>query len=325
MALPIALFIDDSSPIHLGRWHQSQSPNTHQPTAVSNSFLSKFADLCDCHGVCGKFSVVPMPCNLGRLDQHILHLAPEQLNEFITIVHNRISTNFDICPELLTHLHAVDLSKPGEPVLPIRENEWIREASVDDMTRYLVRSLEILKNVGLKATGVTSPWDTGRYNESAYAEAIGRALWKVNRIKIGWYFLHCLEEGLSRWPWVTYTCERIGQTVLTIPTGAADYYWDGMLSKSRRCAKIKYSEATDRYLSPDGRSGRLRELHEQGVPLTILIHWQSLFDDGRGTGLVELESLLQRIETVFGNSVAWANCNSLAIQSLDRQSVVVEP
>ena len=317
MTLPVTLLIDDSSPIHLGFWHNREH-KSQKHRVVPNSFLSAFADLSDAYGVRGKFSVVPMPCNLGRIDRAIHHLDAEQLQGFIHIVRERIMPGYDISPELLTHLKAVDLSVSGEPVLDFQEDEWIKQATTQQMIQYIERSLEILKKAGLEATGVTSPWATGQYNEPDYARAIGTALWSVSRIKLGWYLLHCLTEGKARWPWVTHKADDGSCTVVTIPAGTDDYYWPGIMATSRRTAEAKYTEATDRYLTADGRGGRLRELYNQRVPLTILTHWQCLFDDGHGTGLVELEKLLQRIAHVFGDDVTWTNCRDLAKLALRR-------
>jgi hypothetical protein len=44
----------------------------------------------------------------------------------------------------------------------------------------------------------------------------------------------------------------------------------------------------DRVLSADGRTGRLRELIESGSPAVLLTHWQSLYTQGTGLGLVGL-------------------------------------
>lgn len=68
----------------------------------------------------------------------------------------------------------------------------------------------------------------------------------------------------------------------------------------------------DRLLSSDGKSGRIRELYEQGLPITLLTHWQSLYSDGREIGLKGLEMLAKRINKIFGKQVEWMSFAELA-------------
>ena len=71
----------------------------------------------------------------------------------------------------------------------------------------------------------------------------------------------------------------------------------------------------DALISPDGRTGELRDLFEAGEPLIFITHWQSLFSDGRGIGMEGFEFLLQRIEKVFGKQVEWASFGELAARA----------
>ena len=64
------------------------------------------------------------------------------------------------------------------------ETEWSKSQDKGTLTRYISHALQILKNVGLEASGVTSPGDFGRGNEDNYARAVLGAQKLVNHISI---------------------------------------------------------------------------------------------------------------------------------------------
>ena len=47
-----------------------------------------------------------------------------------------------------------------------------------------------------------------------------------------------------------------------------------------------------RFLTPDGRGGKIREVLDAGGWPVILTHWQSLFSNGLETGLAVLDALV---------------------------------
>jgi hypothetical protein len=77
-------------------------------------------------------------------------------------------------------------------------------------------------------------------------------------------------------------------------------------------------QSLDRLLSPDGRTGRIRQLVESGHPVVLLTHWQSLFYQGTELGLDGLGALAERIRKVFGNQVEWVTCSELARRTVNR-------
>jgi len=307
MQLPITLIIDDGACVNPMYWlHPDQK---HKPL-ISNEFTNAFADLCQRHGVKGKFSVMPMPCGLGRLDRQLNYIPPHHLRKFLNIVRKKIAPRFDITPELLTHQAAYNLKKGG--LFHIYENEWVQRAKVPEMIDYLSLAFRILRNAGLTATGVTSPWDTGIHNENDYAEAIGRAYYRVFRRKFTWYFLHCLGESPPRWPWISWRNRRQGLTVVSVPALTDDPFWCTLAAPTQALARRSALQGVDRMITRDGRQGRLRELFDRGYPLILLTHWQSLYSEGRGAGLVGLKELLVRIGRIFGDRVAWVTLSELA-------------
>ena len=311
MSIPIALLVDDGAPVNPMFFHDP--PFAHS-LLLPNSLLRDFADICGEYGVKGKFSVLPMPCCLGGIDGSLNHVPPRHLSEFLGLVRDRVAPKFDITPEILTHLAAYQLDGGFAHVY---EDEWVARATVKEMTDYFSLALEILDHVGLPATGMTSPWNTGISNEVQYAQAIGDAQWRVHRRPITWYFLHMLGEGAPCRPSVSYLNAETGQKVVSIPAMTVDPFWDTQrpMSGSRLAARSAAQAGLDGLLSPEGRQGRIPEVVRHDCPVTILTHWQSLYSDGGCAGLRGLASLLKRLHKVYGDDLRWSTCSTLAEQA----------
>ena len=278
---------------------------------MPNSLLRDFSNLCDEYGVKGKFSVLPMPCCLGGIDGKLNHVPPRHLSEFLRLVRQRIAPRFDITPEILTHLAA---HKMEGGFAHVYEDEWFAMATVEEMTDYIALGLEILEHVGLPATGVTSPWNTGEFNEPQYAQAIGNAHWRAHRCPVAWYFLHMVGEGLPREPSVTIRNADTGQVVVSIPAMTLDPFWDTQrpMSVTRLAARSSAKAGMERLISRDGKQGRIPEVVRHGYPVTILTHWQSLYSDGSCAGLRGLADLLKRLHQRYGEDLQWSTCSELA-------------
>jgi len=320
MPVPISLIVDDGAPINLAHCIHPETPT---PAVIPNAFTRDFADLCASYGVRGKFSVLPIPGGLGRLDRKVNYVPSGHVRGFLKIVRERIAPRFDITPEILTHASAWRLPSGG--ALHVFEDVWFERARLSEMTDYIALALRILKKVGLPANGVTSPWSTGISREKTYARAIAQAQWRVHRRKFTWYFLHCLCPKTARWPWVSYRSRKTGQTVVSVPATTGDAFWATQNHRTRRAARAAAEEGVDRLLDRRGAGGQVRELSDRKVPIVLLTHWQSLFSDGRAAGLWGLERLLKRIEKAFCEQVRWTTCKDLARSALRPCAVSQEP
>jgi len=311
MTIPISLLVDDGAPINMMFWHDTACDH---PFLVPNSLVREFAGLCERFGVQGKFSVLPMPSGLGRIDGRLAHVPQRHLHTFLEIVRERIAPRFDISPEILTHFLAHRLAGGYHH---LHEDEWVARASVEEVTDYIALALRILASVGLPATGVTSPWSTGIQHEKQYAEAVGRAQWRVHRRRVTWYFLHVLGAGPGRAPWVSWRNPRTGQAVVSIPTTTDDAFWRTQrpYATTLRASRVAAAAGVDALLTADGKGGRIRELVNQSCPVLLLTHWQSLYSDGTCAGLWGLAKLLERLEKIFGAELAWTRCSRLAAQA----------
>jgi len=275
LKIPVTLILDDGAPINIMYWSQPSKRHVH---LVPNTFTRAYGETCAAHGVKGKFSVLPMPCGLGRIDRSLNYVPDGHLHGFLEAVRRTIAPHFDITPELLTHHAAWNIKRNGPQHL--FEDTWVSKAKVPELTDYLSLALRILDNVGLPANGVTSPWMTGQDNEQVYAEAIGRAQWRVHRRKFTWYFLHFALKGPGRWPWVAWRDRRRKLTVATIAALTTDTFWNVQLKTSRRAALAEAAAGADTLLSRGGTKGRVRELFNNGGPIVLITHWQSLFANG---------------------------------------------
>ncbi len=306
--IPIALLVDDGAPVNPMYFHDPPHPHD---LLIPNQLLRDFADLCDQYGVRGKFSVLPMPCCLGSIDDKLNGVTRVQLKNFLKIVRERIAPRFDITPEILTHLVAYRMTGGFHHVY---EDEWVARATVAEMTDYFELALQILLDVGLPATGVTSPWSTGIGNEEQYAQAIGAAQWRVHGRYRTWYFLHCLGSTEPRRPTVSCRNPETGQVVVSIPALTHDPFWDTQrpMSNTRSASRTAAIAGVDSLLEASGKGGRISEIVARGCPVTILTHWQSIYSDGTCAGLQGLERLLARIHKRYGDELTWTSCSELA-------------
>ena len=303
--IPFSLIIDDGSPVDPLFY---EIPGYETPLLVPRAFTQRVADTFDKYDLRGKLTIIPMPSCLGRLDQSLKRVPAEHLQDFLQVVRERIQPRFDITPEFLTHLRAYSL-KTGQ-YQHLFEDVWITSAPPEEIVEYFVLAFTILKNVGLNAPGITSPWVSGIDVEQKYAKALADAQWQVFQRKFTWYFLYGVHWGKPRHCTVEYQDAARGQSVVSVPANFADLFWSMEKPPSERVQFIK--DNIDKVLSADGRTGRIRQVIDSGHPVTLLTHWQSLYTQGTGLGLEGLSALAERIQKVFGQNLEWVSTTEMA-------------
>ncbi len=306
MPVPAALLIDDSAPVNMMVWHEPWHPHT---MLIPNAIVRQFARICSDHGVKGKFTVLPMPGGIGRIDRSLNGVPANHLKTFLDITRERIAPHFDISCELLTHLIAYDVASGY--FRHMWEDVWVAGATASEIADYVAVGLKVLDAVGLRPTGATSPWNTGGTNEKAYAEGLARAFWKVQRRKMCWYFRDMSIEGLGKWPTVIWRDRKLGLRTVSVCANTNDAFWD-VQEGAARTARAAARAGADTWLTADGKSGRVRELFDRGEPITLLTHWQCMFANGRDAGLYGLELVLERISKHLGDDIQWMRCSELA-------------
>ena len=313
--VPIALLIDDSCPlVHVYRYHwedvHKKAPMTDDGRplldVVPNSFLDRFCDVVQRHGMAGKFSIVPAPAGLGDVVHGIEGFDPQLTRAWLTTVQTRLGARFDFCPEGLTHNLAVDLKTSA--FLPVGELEWSHTQDRTTLTPYLIRQLELLQAAGIDATGFTSCWTFGQKVEAEYIAAMVAAQKAVYQRDFSWYFLHIWHRFPDSRPYIAYA--RAGATLVSINSTVDDFFWATINSPRTDPAYI--AAITDQLLTADGQAGAIRDVLKAGGWPILMNHWQSFFSNGLETGLAVLDLLGERISAVLADEVEWMSCLEIA-------------
>lgn len=313
--VPIALLIDDSCPlVHVYRYHwedvHKKAPMTKDGRplldVVPNEFLDRFCDVVQRHGMAGKFSIVPAPAGLGDVVHGIEGFAPELTRAWLATAQTRLGDRFDFCPEGLTHNLAVDLQTGA--FLPQGELEWSNLQDRTTLTPYLTRELELLKAVGIDATGFTSCWTFGQKVEAEYIVAMVTAQQAVYQRAFSWYFLHIWHRFPASRPYIAYA--QAGKTLVSINSTVDDFFWATI--DSPRTDQAYIESITDQLLTADGQAGAIRDVLNAGGWPILMNHWQSFFSNGLETGLAVLDLLGHRVSTTLADEVAWTSCSEIA-------------
>ncbi|MGO8747816.1 MAG: hypothetical protein ACLQNE_17725 [Thermoguttaceae bacterium] len=316
-SLPVTLIIDDAAPcINVYRWHAAERQKMDKPTLKSGepvvrdvpvAFAAELAEVLRRRGIKGKFSVLPYPAGLGSIAQGLQGYSQADVDRWLAIVRREIAPRMDITPEILTHTKALDLAT--HTLLSENEREWSTHQTAETLTPYIAEALRILKAVDLPATGVTSPWDFGSKVEPEYRRAILNAQQQVNGRRRSWYFLYQSGE-LSLQSKVVH--RDADGWLVSIVSQCPDVFWQTMETKETSDAYVR--SIADQLLTEDGQRGRAAQLFRAGTPVVMLAHWQSLFSNGRKTGLRVLDEVGRRVQTAWGNRAHWVTCFELADQ-----------
>ncbi len=317
---PIALIVDDCCPlVHVYRCHwkdvHGKPPQTDDGRPlleiIPNAFLDRFCDVVEAHGITGKFSIVPAPGGQGDVARGIAGHDPALTREWLDTAQQRLGSLFDFCSEGITHNLAVNLADGG--YFEQGESDWSQTQNRETLTPYMIRQLELLKEAGIDATGVTSPWVFGIQVEPEYLAAIAAAQRAVYGRDFSWYFLHMLHDQPEARPWVAL--ETAEHTLVSVPSTVSDYWWQTI--NSPRSDRAYIQGIADQFLTPDGRSGKIREVLDAGGWPVLLTHWQSLFSNGTESGLAVLAEVGRRVSATLADQVEWLTFSQIARRTVE--------
>jgi len=261
------------------------------------------------HGIKGKFSIVPAPAGKGDIVQGIEGFDPSLTWDWLETTQRRLSSLCDFCPEGITHNLTLNLET--NDYYNESESDWSQLQTRETLTPYLIRALQLLKNVGFDATGVTSPWNFGVKVEPEYVAAIIAAQKAVYNRDFSWYFLHMLHDKPATRPWIAHQSGKT--TLVSIASTVRDWFWETI--NSPRTDAEYVSAIADKMLTDDGQNGQIVGVLNSGGWPVILTHWQSLFSNGLETGLRVLDELGRRIERCLVDQVEWMTCSQIAAVS----------
>ena len=270
------------------------------PDEIPDSFVRKFGEWCADQGVKGKYSIVPYPACVGRLDRMLPGWSQRELKESIDLVRTVMMPNWDIHPEMVTHTRVIDL-KTGHPYedhsLKFMENwEWTTGRSADEIGAYLAYALGILKNIGLPCEGVTTPGGFGGKALPQLAQAAMQSVRSVFGAEIPHYFRHLYDRGeQSVAPRVEYARGLDSddpRCVVSIIGCTGD--WTGGWDNTP-------PTGTDKFITEDLKSGRMVDVIERGEPAFMLAHWTGIYWNGQELGFKVFQEVVRRLKARFDN------------------------
>lgn len=329
--VPLGLIIDDSTClVNLNRFampqfdeaHNRKNPAYHKPwrewpAAIPDSFVRRFAEWSAAVGVKGKYSIVPYPACVGRLDRELPGWTRRELKASLDLVRELIMPNWDIHPEMVTHTRVID-TRSGHPLpdysLRSMENwDWTTGKSTDELANYLAYALGILRDAGLSCEGVTTP---GGFGNRALPELSLATLQSVRQVfgaEIPHYFRHLYDSGTaSVKPRVEYASGLSGpdpRCVVSIIGCTGDWTggWD--------CSA---PEGADKFITPEGTAGRLVQVIERGEPAIMVCHWTGMYWNGQELGFKVFQEVVRRLHARFDHLI-WMKLSELARYSAARE------
>ncbi len=322
--VPVGIIIDDSTClVNLNRFAMPQfdtafdgkNATYHRnwrewPVEIPDSFVRKFGEWAAAEGVKGKWSVVPYPACVGRLDRLLPGWTARELADSLELVRTVMAPNWDIHPEMITHTRVLD-TRTGQPYpetsLAFMENwDWSAGKSVDELTDYLGYALRILKNAGLTCEGVTTPGGFGTRARPELAQATLRSVRDVFGAEIPHYFRDLHDSGAeSVAPRVEYASGLDGpdpRCVVSILACTGDWTggWDNTTP-----------EGADKFITEDLKSGRMVDVIGRGEPAFMLAHWTGVYWNGQELGFKIFQEVVRRLRARFDNLI-WMKLAQLA-------------
>ena len=316
--VPVSIIIDDSTClVNLNHFSIPQFARAwgykryfqdwrSMPREIPDSFVRKFGEWAAVHGVKGKYSIVPYPACVGRLDRELPGWSRPDLEASIKLVQDLIVPNWDIHPEMITHTRVIDL-KTGHPYpdcTPVTmENwEWTTGRSVDELAEYFRYALQILHNIGLPCGGVTTPGSFASKVLPELSQATFQACRDVYRTEIPHYFRHLYDSGdRSVAPRVEYA-SGLGtndpRCCVSVIGCTGD--WTGGWDASEPCYP-------DRFITPDLGSGRMVDVIERGEPACMVCHWTGVYWNGQETGFKTFQEVVRRLHQRYDNLIWMTN------------------
>jgi len=316
--VPVSLIIDDSTClVNLAHFCIPQFaavfPDRYRqdwrklPREIPDAFVQKFFSWCREHGVKGKYSVVPCPACVGWLDRELPGWSRAEVDASIKLVHELVTPDWDIHPEMVTHTWVIDI-RTGRPY-PERSERfmenwgWSQDKSVDELAVYMSYALRILKNVGFRCEGITTPGGFGSRNRVNLAAASFEACRDVFGAEVPHYFRDLYTDQRSVAPQVKrIDGGRGGQWVVSVIGCTGDWFggWDGLSPGS-----------ADRFITEDLQSGRLVEVIERQEPAIMVCHWPGIYFNGQEVGFKILQKVVERLHRRYDHLI-WMNLSEIA-------------
>lgn len=320
LRVPLSFIIDDSTclvnlahfaiPQFAQVYPDRYKQNWRQlPREIPDSFVRKFAGWCHERGIKGKYSIVPFPACVGRLDRELPGWTRGEQEASLQLVREMILPDWDIHPEMITHTWIID-TKTGHP-FPERTEKfmenfrWADGRSVDEIAEYMAYGLKILKNVGLPCEGITTPGGFGNRVLPELSQAAFQSVRDVFGAEIPHYFRHLFTDDRSVAPRVEYAKglnTDHPDCVVSIIGCTGDWFggWDGLEPGH-----------ADQFITADGKGGRLPQVIAKGEPAILVCHWPGMYFNGDEVGLHIFQEVVARLNAHYDN-LLWMKNSEIA-------------
>jgi hypothetical protein len=329
--VPLSIIIDDSTClVNLNRFAVPQFAEAWQtqrqlgqaynhpwrdwPVEIPDSFVRKFGQWALENGIKGKYSVVPFPACVGRLDRGLPGWTGAQLKDSIQLVKELITPHWDIHPEMVTHTWAID-TRTGHPY-PQRDLRHMENwdfsvgRSTDELADYMSYALNILKNVGLPCEGVTTPGGFGNKVMPQLAQATLQSVRDVfgsSTGEIPHFFRNLYDKGdESVAPRVLYASgldTADPRCVVSIIGCTGD--WTGGWDNSTPVG-------ADAFITADLTKGRMVEVIGRGEPACMVCHWTGIHFNGQEVGFKIFQEVTSRLRDRYGDGIQWMKLSEIA-------------
>jgi hypothetical protein len=291
------------------------------PREIPDAFVRKFTDWCRAHGVKGKYSIVPYPACVGWIDRDLPGWTKRELDASLRVVREHVVPDWDIHPEMVSHTWAIDI-RTGRP-FPDRSQAVMENwgysvgKSADELTAYMAYALRILKNVGLRADGITTPGGFGNKVMPALARATLESCRDVFGSEIPHYFRDLYTDERSVAPLVQFASGLSGpdpRCTVSIVGCTGDWFggWDAESPGS-----------PDQFITEDGKGGRLPQVIARGEPAVLVCHWAGIYYNGEEHGLKVFQTVVRRLHATYDNLV-WMKPSEIARYAAARELTRIE-
>ncbi len=279
------------------------------PREIPDDFVRKFGDWCGERNIKGKYSIVPYPACVGRVDQRLPGWSRTDLEDSLNVVRKRMMPNWDIHPEMVTHTFVID-TKTGHPYKERSERfmenwDWSVNKSSDELTDYVTYALQILKNAGLTCEGVTTPGGFGNRARPPLSQATMNSCREVFSTEIPHYFRDLYTDDQSVVPLVQRASgleTADPKCVVSIIGCTGDWFggWDGLEKGS-----------VDQFITADLKGGRLPQVIEKGEPAILVCHWPGIYFNGEEYGFNVFKEVVDRLHQRYDH-LLWMKLSEIA-------------
>ncbi len=292
------------------------------PREIPDSFVLEFLGWCADKGVKGKYSMVPYPACTGWLNRFIPGWSKKELEASLEVVRKYATPNWDIHSEMISHTRVIDI-KTGLPYAEasgdFMENwEWSQKKSADELGEYIAYSLQILKDVGFDCDGVTTPGGFGSRNISNLALGTKRAVADLFGHRVGHFFRDIITDpGKSVQPQVMHV-ENLNSGDASCSVHmigcTGDWFggWDGLNPGD-----------ADRFITEDGRAGRLVEVIGSEEPALLVCHWPGIYYNGEKIGFNIFKTVVNRLDQYYDN-LYWMKLTDIASYWAAKEYTVID-